>query len=65
LVNHSGAVSGGHSSGPVLIRKRALPVAAAFLMGAFALIGSFSIGLLYLPAAIVMFLAIRTPTALR
>ncbi|MDR3698959.1 MAG: hypothetical protein P4L56_04940 [Candidatus Sulfopaludibacter sp.] len=42
---------------PVLFRKQAVRMAAAFLMGAFALIGSFSIGLLYLPAAIVMFLA--------
>ncbi len=44
---------------PLLVRKRPLRITAAFLMGAFALIGSFTIGLFYLPAAIVMFRAAR------
>jgi hypothetical protein len=45
---------------PLLVRKRPLRITAALLMGAFALIGSFTIGLFYLPAAIVMFLAAGT-----
>ena len=42
---------------PVLFRKQAVRVIATVLLGGFVVIGSFTIGLLYLPAALVMFLA--------
>jgi hypothetical protein len=45
---------------PVVFRKQAVRVIAAALLGGFAMIGSFTIGFLYLPAAIVMFLASRS-----
>jgi hypothetical protein len=42
---------------PVIFRKRVVRVIATVLIGSFVMIGSFTIGLFYLPAAIVMFLA--------
>lgn len=46
---------------PVLFERRAMRMAAACLMGGFTLLGMFTIGFFYLPAAIVMFLAAGTP----
>ena len=45
---------------PVLFKRRAMRMAAACLMGGFTLLGMFTIGFFYLPAAIVMFLATAT-----
>ena len=41
----------------LLVRRPGVRIAATILIGAFALIGGFTIGLFYLPAAIVMLLA--------
>ena len=40
-----------------LLRKEALRIIATILIGGFALIGGFTIGLFYMPAAILMLLA--------
>jgi len=40
-----------------LLRKQAARIIATILIGGFALIGSFTIGLFYVPAAILMLLA--------
>jgi len=45
---------------PVVFKRRAMRMAAACLMGGFTLLGMFTIGFFYLPAAIVMFLATAT-----
>ena len=42
---------------PLIFRKQAVRVIAAILMGAFALVSGFSIGLFYLPAGVFMVLA--------
>ena len=42
---------------PVLVPKQVVRIIAAFVMGGFALISGFSIGLFYLPAAVLMVLA--------
>jgi hypothetical protein len=42
---------------PLVFRKQAVRIAAAIVMGGFALISGFSIGLFYFPAAILMLLA--------
>jgi hypothetical protein len=42
---------------PVLVRKQAVRISATVIMWGFALIAGFSIGLFYLPAAIMMLLA--------
>ena len=42
---------------PLLVRKQWARIAAAILTGGFSLIGAFTIGLFYLPAAFVMLLA--------
>ncbi len=44
-------------------RKRAVRIVAGILMGGFVIIGGFSIGLLYVPAAIAMLLAAGEPSA--
>jgi hypothetical protein len=49
---------------PLIFRKQAVRIFATIFMGGFALIGGFSIGLFYLPAAITMLLATcATPSA--
>jgi hypothetical protein len=42
---------------PVVFRKQAVRVIATLLLGGFVMIGSFTLGFLYLPAALVMLLA--------
>ena len=42
---------------PLLLRKQWARITSAIVLGAFAVIAGFSIGLFYLPAAIVMLLA--------
>lgn len=42
---------------PGIFRKQAVRIVAAIVMGAFALVAGMSIGLFYVPAAIVMLLA--------
>src|SRR5262245_39574658 len=42
---------------PLLLRKQGVRIIATILTGGFALIGGFSIGLFFLPAAILMLLA--------
>ena len=58
--NHSGNFPLVMALLPVLIRKRAMRMVAACLMGGFTLLGIFTIGLFYLPSAILMFLATGT-----
>jgi hypothetical protein len=48
---------------PLLFRKQAVRVIATVLMGGFVIIGGFSIGLFYLPAAIAMLAACSAPSA--
>ena len=42
---------------PLIIRKKAARMAAAIAMGAFVLLTSFSIGVVYLPAGLLMWAA--------
>jgi hypothetical protein len=46
---------------PVLIPKRGVRIGAAILLGVFAIIGGFSIGLFYVPSALTMIVAAVLP----
>ena len=49
---------------PLMFHKQAVQIIATILIGGFAIIGGFSIGLFYLPAAIMMLVATCvTPSA--
>jgi hypothetical protein len=43
---------------PILLRKQAVRIIATIIMGGFTIISGFSIGLFYLPTAIMMLLAV-------
>ena len=42
---------------PLVVRKQAVRIVAAIVIGLFVLISGFSIGMFYLPAAVLMLLA--------
>jgi len=48
---------------PLIIRARGAGIMAAILLSGFVIIGSFSIGLLYLPSAAAMWLATSSPSS--
>ena len=50
---------------PLLIRKQLVRIIATVLIGAFVVIAGFSIGILYLPAAVFMLLASSAPDSTR
>jgi hypothetical protein len=47
---------------PPLFRKRVVRIAAAIVMGLFVLISGYSIGMFYLPASVLMLLALAWET---
>jgi hypothetical protein len=47
---------------PSIIRARGAGITAAILLSGFVLVGSFSIGLLYLPSAATMWFAVSAPS---